>query len=110
MTFFTLSTQVSGGGRCDLPESRSLPRRLRTDRLPLACELLRFGDLRWGHLANDLEAGLRKRRAVRARVRALWGLSGWRGNERIFARSAMIKSGYGERASENSAGAQLMRQ
>jgi hypothetical protein len=83
MTFFTLSTQVSGGGRCDLPEPRSLPRRLRTDRLPLACELLRFGDLRWGHLASDLEAGLRKRRAVRARVRALWGLSGWRGNERI---------------------------
>jgi hypothetical protein len=26
---------------------------------------------------------VRKRRAVRARVRALWGLSGWRGNERI---------------------------
>jgi hypothetical protein len=66
MTFFTLSTQVSGGGRCDLPESRSLPRRLRTDRLPLACELLRFGDLRWGHLAPPLSR--LKKRAPRPAV------------------------------------------
>ncbi len=31
----------------------------------------------------DLSRGGRKPQPTRARVRALWGLSGWRGNERI---------------------------